>query len=156
MCLDTESTSNELLTNQREKTSIWLDNNGLVCVQWEKGEQIDKYPSVWLRDNCQCNECFDNSSRQRKLLLRHLDAEIEPACTSFNHETNEVLQRIHFYYQLSKTYMVNMTLLNYFQIYLLSGHYKLARWSSRQVFQKMVKSSQFYWKRSTKQIGNGR
>jgi hypothetical protein len=96
-CLDEESTSTELLNNKRENSSVWLDDKGLVCVEWQRGEQIDKYPSVWLRDNCQCDECFDTSSRQRKLLLRHLDAEIKPANTSFNHETNEVSQPIHFY-----------------------------------------------------------
>ena len=88
--LDSELTSKELPKNRIENTSVWLDDKGLVCVEWGKGEHIDKYPSVWLRDNCQCNECFDSSSRQRKLLLRHLDAEIKPVNLRFDYETNEV------------------------------------------------------------------
>ncbi|ELU09352.1 hypothetical protein CAPTEDRAFT_202411 [Capitella teleta] len=35
------------------------------------------YPSVWLRDNCQCEQCFNPSSTSRKLLMKHLDPAIE-------------------------------------------------------------------------------
>ena len=73
-----------------EKNKVWLDDDGLLSVAWEKEGTIDKYPLVWLRDNCQCKDCFDPSSRQRKLLLRDLDAEIKPSKVGFNHETNEV------------------------------------------------------------------
>ena len=57
--------------------NVWLDEHGLVCVAWDgTNGTVDKYPSVWLRDNCQCPDCFDRSSRQRKLLLGKLDSEI--------------------------------------------------------------------------------
>ena len=97
--LDKEACFTESPKHQSKENTVWVDNKGLVCVEWETGEHVDKYPSVWLRDNCQCTECFDSSSRQRKLLLRHLDAEILPANTSFDHESNEVLRLVNLLYQ---------------------------------------------------------
>ena len=60
-----------------------------------KDGTIDRYPSVWLRDNCQCSSCFDPSSRQRKLLLRNLDVEIRPRDVTFDDETKEVVKYSH-------------------------------------------------------------
>lgn len=31
-----------------------------------KNEQL-KFPLVWLRDNCQCSQCFDSSSKSRTM-----------------------------------------------------------------------------------------
>ncbi|XP_015281171.1 PREDICTED: gamma-butyrobetaine dioxygenase [Gekko japonicus] len=53
-----------------------LDKNQFVCVHWEDGSQ-SLYPSVWLRDNCQCPDCFLHSAKARKLLLENLDVNIE-------------------------------------------------------------------------------
>ena len=85
----------EYITKDENKGSnIWLDDQGLICVAWEgvRGK-VDRYPSVWLRDNCQCSDCFDPSSRQRKLLLRNLDANIQPASLTLCPETNEVFHK---------------------------------------------------------------
>lgn len=53
-----------------------LNKNQFVCVHWEDGSQ-SLYPSVWLRDNCQCPDCFLHSAKARKLLLENLDVNIE-------------------------------------------------------------------------------
>ena len=84
----------EYISSNIAGTPLWLDDNGLVCIQWGPEEAVDKYPSVWLKDNCQCKHCFDPSSRQRKLLLKDLDAEIKPTEMSFDHDTKEVRRRI--------------------------------------------------------------
>ena len=82
---------NEITKTDTTEGNVWVDDQGLVCVAWEgTAQEVDKYPSVWLRDNCQCPDCFDPSSRQRKLLLRNLDADIQPVSTTFHPDTNEV------------------------------------------------------------------
>ncbi|XP_053141812.1 gamma-butyrobetaine dioxygenase [Hemicordylus capensis] len=52
-----------------------LDASQYICVHWEDGSE-SLYPSVWLRDNCQCPDCFLHSAKARKLLLENLDVNI--------------------------------------------------------------------------------
>ncbi|XP_074985554.1 gamma-butyrobetaine dioxygenase isoform X1 [Caretta caretta] len=52
-----------------------LDVNNFVRIQWEDGSK-SLYPAVWLRDNCQCPDCFLHSAKARKLLLEDLDVNI--------------------------------------------------------------------------------
>uniref|UniRef100_A0A8D0GFW6 gamma-butyrobetaine dioxygenase n=1 Tax=Sphenodon punctatus TaxID=8508 RepID=A0A8D0GFW6_SPHPU len=52
-----------------------LDANHFVRVHWEVGGE-SLYPSVWLRDNCQCPNCFLQSAKARKLPLEDLDVNI--------------------------------------------------------------------------------
>ncbi|KAM4617292.1 gamma-butyrobetaine dioxygenase [Discoglossus pictus] len=49
-----------------------LDAQRFVCVHWEDGHR-SLYPYVWLRDNCQCPECFLASAKARKLPIENLD-----------------------------------------------------------------------------------
>ncbi|XP_075044106.1 gamma-butyrobetaine dioxygenase [Mixophyes fleayi] len=51
-----------------------LDAKRFVCVHWEDGGQ-SLYPYVWLRDNCQCPECFLQSAKARKLPIENLDVD---------------------------------------------------------------------------------
>uniref|UniRef100_A0A8C6Y4T6 gamma-butyrobetaine dioxygenase n=1 Tax=Naja naja TaxID=35670 RepID=A0A8C6Y4T6_NAJNA len=53
-----------------------LEKKQFICVHWEDGSE-SLYPSVWLRDNCQCPGCFLHSAKARKLLLENLDINIE-------------------------------------------------------------------------------
>ncbi|XP_026520548.1 gamma-butyrobetaine dioxygenase [Notechis scutatus] len=53
-----------------------LEKKQFICVRWEDGSE-SLYPSVWLRDNCQCPDCFLHSAKARKLLLENLDINIE-------------------------------------------------------------------------------
>ncbi|XP_015670875.1 gamma-butyrobetaine dioxygenase [Protobothrops mucrosquamatus] len=52
-----------------------LEKKQFICVHWEDGSE-SLYPSVWLRDNCQCPDCFLHSAKARKLLLENLDINI--------------------------------------------------------------------------------
>ncbi|XP_019375035.1 PREDICTED: gamma-butyrobetaine dioxygenase [Gavialis gangeticus] len=52
-----------------------LDANHFVCIHWEDGGK-SLYPSVWLRDNCQCPDCFLHSAKARKLPFEDLDVDI--------------------------------------------------------------------------------
>ncbi|NP_001120574.1 gamma-butyrobetaine dioxygenase [Xenopus tropicalis] len=49
-----------------------LEKERFVCVHWEDGGQ-SVYPFVWLRDNCQCPQCFLHSAKARKLPIEDLD-----------------------------------------------------------------------------------
>uniref|UniRef100_A0A6I8PEZ6 gamma-butyrobetaine dioxygenase n=1 Tax=Ornithorhynchus anatinus TaxID=9258 RepID=A0A6I8PEZ6_ORNAN len=49
-----------------------LDTQRMVRVHWEDGGE-SLYPAVWLRDNCQCCDCYLNSAKARKLLIEALD-----------------------------------------------------------------------------------
>jgi len=40
------------------------DSNGMLHVTWNNNT-VNRYPFVYLRDNCQCPECFHESSLQR-------------------------------------------------------------------------------------------
>ncbi|XP_060621951.2 gamma-butyrobetaine dioxygenase isoform X2 [Anolis sagrei] len=53
-----------------------LEANQFICIHWEDGSK-SLYPSVWLRDNCQCPDCYLHSAKARKLLLENLDVDIE-------------------------------------------------------------------------------
>lgn len=46
-------------------TARLLDHRRYVELTQLDGRQL-KYPSVWLRDNCQCSECFHGATRARK------------------------------------------------------------------------------------------
>lgn len=45
---------------------IEIVKNRLVLVQSHK-DRFSEYPIIWLRDNCQCNECFDPVTKSRKI-----------------------------------------------------------------------------------------
>lgn len=37
-----------------------------------------KLPYVWLRDNCQCPECFSTEALGRKLIITDLELDVHP------------------------------------------------------------------------------
>lgn len=45
---------------------IKIENNVLVLVELETNKSF-KFPIIWLRDNCQCHECFDKVTSCRKI-----------------------------------------------------------------------------------------
>jgi hypothetical protein len=48
-----------------------------VSIHWNDG-QNDDYPGVWLRDNCQCSQCYNKYSRNRMILMQDLDVNVKP------------------------------------------------------------------------------
>lgn len=53
-------------------------SNRLVCLDWNNDGDADKFPFVWLRDVCQCEECFGSTSKARRILMSNFDVDIEP------------------------------------------------------------------------------
>ncbi|TEA41017.1 gamma-butyrobetaine dioxygenase [Neophocaena asiaeorientalis asiaeorientalis] len=52
-----------------------LDGAHLMRILWQDGVE-SVYPAVWLRDNCQCPDCYLDSAKARKLLIEALDVNI--------------------------------------------------------------------------------
>uniref|UniRef100_UPI00398F3D0E gamma-butyrobetaine dioxygenase n=1 Tax=Pristiophorus japonicus TaxID=55135 RepID=UPI00398F3D0E len=52
-----------------------FDKQRCITVHWEDGSH-SLYPYVWLRDNCQCPQCFLPSAKARKLPIKDLDVNI--------------------------------------------------------------------------------
>ena len=48
-----------------------------ISIHWGDGRH-DEYPVVWLRDNCQCSECYNKAARNRMLLMQDLDVNVSP------------------------------------------------------------------------------
>lgn len=57
-----------------EKAAV-LDGAHLMQIFWNEGGE-SLYPAVWLRDNCQCPDCYLHSAKARKLLMEALDVNI--------------------------------------------------------------------------------
>lgn len=57
-----------------EKAAV-LDGAHLMQISWNEGGE-SLYPAVWLRDNCQCPDCYLHSAKARKLLMEALDVNI--------------------------------------------------------------------------------
>ncbi|CAH1250334.1 BBOX1 [Branchiostoma lanceolatum] len=49
----------------------------MVEVEWSGGG-VSRFPYVWLRDNCQCPQCFNPDSRSRLVLMLDLDVNVSP------------------------------------------------------------------------------
>ncbi|XP_007885855.1 gamma-butyrobetaine dioxygenase [Callorhinchus milii] len=52
-----------------------LDKDRCITVRWEDGSE-SLYPYVWLRDNCQCSQCFLHSAKARKFPIADLDVNV--------------------------------------------------------------------------------
>ncbi|KAI8513908.1 Gamma-butyrobetaine dioxygenase [Branchiostoma belcheri] len=49
----------------------------MVEVEWSDGG-VSRFPYVWLRDNCQCPQCFNPDSLSRRVLMNDLDVNVSP------------------------------------------------------------------------------
>ena len=54
-----------------------------VTVTYSDGT-TDKFPFLWLRDNCQCEECFNPHSLARSFLMKDLRLDITPKSVKVN------------------------------------------------------------------------
>ncbi|XP_069325829.1 gamma-butyrobetaine dioxygenase [Eulemur rufifrons] len=60
-----------------------LDGPHLMQILWDDGAE-SLYPAVWLRDNCQCSDCYLDSAKARKLLFEALDVNIGIEALTFD------------------------------------------------------------------------
>ena len=50
----------------------------MVKVAWEGSGGYFYFPSVWLRDNCPCLECYNVDAQARSLRMVDLDVKVKP------------------------------------------------------------------------------
>jgi hypothetical protein len=72
---------------QAQKTAKGTE---VLSVQWNNNRVEAQYPAVWLRDNCQCPKCYQNSALARKLVMKDLDAGISMTQPKLCPASNEV------------------------------------------------------------------
>ncbi len=63
-----------------------------LVVNWSDGDRptMDCFPFVWLRDNCQCPECFHPVSKGRLFLMRDLEVDIKAEAAEHCPESGKV------------------------------------------------------------------
>lgn len=82
----TQINSNEIILSRKSNlfkiTRRWFgiraavsDDNESLEVKYQK--RTDKFPLVWLRDNCTCENCFHKSSQSRIINWKEFDINIK-------------------------------------------------------------------------------
>lgn len=61
------------------------DENKMLEVTLNDGSRL-LYPYVWLRDNCQCPECWHPTTRSRLLRMKQLDPNVKPVNMQFTED----------------------------------------------------------------------
>ncbi|XP_059091647.1 gamma-butyrobetaine dioxygenase-like [Tigriopus californicus] len=56
----------------------------------EKEFRSEKFPFVWLRDNCTCSQCFQPASKARFVLMKDLKLDVKPKTVDTHLDENEV------------------------------------------------------------------
>ena len=93
-------------------TSCDSDNN--VVVNWANSSQVGEFPSIWLRDNCQCPKCFHPVSKARLVLMRENHLDIKPQTVTFNKESRQVKARI-LHYSMVEVVSITEAFLSFFK-----------------------------------------
>ncbi|XP_063855501.1 gamma-butyrobetaine dioxygenase-like [Scylla paramamosain] len=52
-----------------------LQDQKMLQVRWEDSS-VESYPYIWLRDNCQCPNCYHPFSQARRVMLKDLDLSV--------------------------------------------------------------------------------
>ncbi|XP_071481204.1 gamma-butyrobetaine dioxygenase-like [Diadema antillarum] len=74
------ATTPEAKTNEVDKRQIVSTTTNDKCkwleVTWS--DYLGRYPYVWMRDNCRCDECYYPSCHSRSMLMANLDLDVHP------------------------------------------------------------------------------
>ncbi|XP_011203214.2 gamma-butyrobetaine dioxygenase [Bactrocera dorsalis] len=68
--------------------SASLTEGNVVVVQQPNGGEPLQFPSVWLRDNCQCSECFHDNTKSRQANWKRINVESRIRSINGSHENN--------------------------------------------------------------------
>lgn len=64
----------------------------MLKIHWGDSK-TDIYPFIWLRDNCQCPQCFASSSLSRIILLQDLSRDVHPTAVEVTKDGQGVALR---------------------------------------------------------------
>lgn len=56
----------------------------------DKDFRKEKFPFIWLRDNCTCSKCFHPVSKARNVLMNDLNLDLKPKTVDTHVDSNEV------------------------------------------------------------------
>ena len=66
------------------------DNNHCLAVRWRDGTE-DKFPYLYLRENCRCEECFQNTEKIRLVNVpKFIDLNVAAETADLNHDGEEL------------------------------------------------------------------
>lgn len=91
--------NNSLMKNQIEIKCGYLttllkgkpsENTNEDVIKVNIGGEIHKFPFVWLRDNCQCEECFHTTAKSRIIDWNTFNIEVKPLDVRDNNENIKV------------------------------------------------------------------
>ena len=57
----------------------------MLSITWNE-KVNEKYPAVWLRDNCQCPKCYQASAFARLHVMQKVDTEIKIQSTFLSND----------------------------------------------------------------------
>ena len=57
----------------------------VLSITWNE-KVTEKYPAVWLRDNCQCPQCYQASAFARLHVMQKVDTEIKIQSTFLSND----------------------------------------------------------------------
>lgn len=74
------------------KRFLWTvrTEDNIICINDDRKSEELKFPLVWLRDNCQCSQCFHTVSNSRTIDAEKFDFDVRPVATAVNHSNLEV------------------------------------------------------------------
>jgi hypothetical protein len=62
-------------------------------IDYKQASLFFSYPTVWLRDNCRCHDCFHPVSLNRMILMRNLNLDAKPEKVELSQDGKEVRSR---------------------------------------------------------------
>ncbi|XP_048506849.1 gamma-butyrobetaine dioxygenase-like isoform X2 [Athalia rosae] len=74
-------TKSTQITQDKEESVTFSALRDIISLKTAYGEF--KFPSIWLRDNCQCVSCFQKESQSRTIDWAHFDFGVKPSNVKF-------------------------------------------------------------------------
>uniref|UniRef100_A0A1A9WCL6 TauD/TfdA-like domain-containing protein n=1 Tax=Glossina brevipalpis TaxID=37001 RepID=A0A1A9WCL6_9MUSC len=67
------------------------ETKNIIVIQEKSNQELLKFPSVWLRDNCYCNSCFHPVSKSRIHNWNEFDVNVKAEHLQINPETKQII-----------------------------------------------------------------
>lgn len=78
----------EKTTSSSEISAVFTDSDA-VKIRWEDGSST-KFHNIWLRDHCQCKQCYNSDTHQKEFNILDVPLDIQPTNVSINDQNNQV------------------------------------------------------------------
>ena len=110
-----------------------LKGTPVLSVKWDTGKE-ETYPAVWLRDNCQCPDCYVESAMSRKLQMKNLDVNIKMLELTLDQSSDQVDFSLHYKKTLIILFTTETTIIiESIWTFIFPDNYKMVGWSRIQI-----------------------